>query len=109
MIYLASPFTHPDFDVRKLRHRQAAECAAGLIRGGHCVFSPIAHSYWMSKKLDLPQTFEFWKHQDFEMIRRCDRVFVLKLDGWDTSKGVQAEIEFAKKLSKSIAYIEPNQ
>ena len=45
MIYLASPYTHHDPEVRLERYRAVCRAAAGLIRQGRVVFSPIAHSH----------------------------------------------------------------
>ena len=45
MIYLASPYTHCDHAVRLERYRAVCRAAAGLIRRGRVVFSPIAHSH----------------------------------------------------------------
>ena len=45
MIYLASPFSHPDAGVRQQRFEAACRAAAALIRQGKTVFAPIAHSY----------------------------------------------------------------
>ena len=45
MIYLASPYSHPDAVVREQRFRDVCLAAARLIRAGQIVFSPIAHSH----------------------------------------------------------------
>jgi len=45
LIYLASPFSHPDPAVREQRFEAACRAAADLIRQGKSIFSPIAHSY----------------------------------------------------------------
>ncbi len=45
MIYLASPYSHPDAVVREYRFRAACQAAASVMRSGQHVFSPIAHSH----------------------------------------------------------------
>ena len=48
MIYLASPYSHPDADVRQARHDLAVEAAIAIMQDiGEAVFSPIAHSHYM--------------------------------------------------------------
>lgn len=39
-------------------------------------------------------------------ILKCDRMIVVKLDGWEESEGVNAEIEFALDQGIPIEYIE---
>ena len=55
----------------------------------------------------LPREFDFWHKYDEWFISRCDKVVVVKMWGWEQSKGVQAEIEIAHKLGIPVEYIEP--
>jgi nucleoside 2-deoxyribosyltransferase len=103
MIYLASPYSHPDPAVREQRFREACRAAAELLRDGHAVISPIAHSHPLTQH-GLPGDWEFWEHYDRELIARCDEVVVLMLDGWHESVGVQAEIRIAQQLGKRVRY-----
>ena len=41
------------------------------------------------------------------MLSRCDEIWVLCLDGVEESKGVAAEIEFAKKIGLDLWYLIP--
>ena len=43
MIYLASPYSHPDPLVRQARFDAACHAAAGPIQAGHAVVAPIVH------------------------------------------------------------------
>ena len=45
MIYLASPYSHPDPSVREQRFQNACRIAAELMRSGRIVYSPVAHSH----------------------------------------------------------------
>ena len=40
------------------------------------------------------------------MLQRCDELIVLTLTGWETSRGVQAEIAFAKEINLPIKMME---
>ena len=106
MIYLASPYSHPDPAVRQGRFCAACQAAAGLMRVGHAVFSPIAHCHPLVE-FGLPTDWEFWQRCDIEHLKRCDEVVVLTLDGWEASAGVQAEIRIATELGRPVSYLEP--
>jgi len=106
MIYLASPYSHPDRRVREERFRVACQAAARLMRNGEVVFSPIAHGYCIAQH-GLPTDRRFWERHDREQLTRCDEVVVLMLDGWQESEGVLAEIRIAKELGKPVRYLEP--
>lgn len=107
MIYLASPYSHPDIVVREQRFREACRAAATLLRVGHAVFSPIAHSHPLVS-LGLPTDWLFWERWGRNMLTRCDEVVVLQLDGWIDSVGVQAEIALAHALGKPLQFVEPS-
>ncbi|HSG72046.1 MAG TPA: DUF1937 family protein [Planctomycetaceae bacterium] len=106
MIYLASPYSHPNPHVREQRFEAVCRVAAELIRAGHSVFSPIAQFHPIAK-YGLPTDWEFWERHCREQISRCDELVVVKLDGWERSVGVQAEIGIAKEHGKTIAKIFP--
>ncbi|MCC7424464.1 MAG: DUF1937 family protein [Planctomycetaceae bacterium] len=104
MIYLASPYTHPDTQVREQRFREACRATAGLMLAGHAVFSPILHSHPLVGH-GLPAAWDFWERIDREHLQRCDEVLVLMLDGWEESVGVAAEIRIAGELGKPVGYL----
>jgi hypothetical protein len=103
MIYLASPYTHPNPAVREQRFDAACAVAAMLLREGHLVFSPIAHSHPLTR-FGLPLEWDFWERYDRHHLERCESVLVLMLDGWEESRGVQAEIALAQSLGKPVWY-----
>ena len=103
MIYVASPYSHPDANVRQQRFEAACRAAAGMIRAGHAVFSPISHSCPICSHGNLPEDWAYWEHVDRELLAKCDRMVVLALPGWHESPGVRAEIEIARELSKPIS------
>lgn len=104
MIYLASPYTHPDAAVRQERFEAACRAAAELIRRGHIVFSPVAHSHGIAQH-GLPVDWSFWERHDRRLLVACDELWVLKLDGWQQSRGVQAEIAIARELGKPVHFV----
>lgn len=112
MIYLASPYSDPDSNVRFERYRAACIKTAQLMKEGLLVFSPIAHSHNVALfgamyGHALPLDFEYWQKWAFEMLLGCDAFMVLRLPGWQESKGVMAELELAQAGRMNIQYIDP--
>lgn len=108
MIYLASPYSHPDPLIMKTRFLLAEQVTAKLLGEGLFVYSPIVHCHELGLKYSLPTDFAFWKKYNFDMIRRCSVLFVLSIDGWELSKGVRAEWEFAKMCNLYPQHINPD-
>lgn len=108
-IYLAIPYTfNPDFSFDV-----ANRCAAKLMNDGHVVFSPISHSHIISDFLEphIRLDHEFWMMQDLPMVEWADEVHVVLIGEYgdklvSESRGVCKEIETAKKMGKTIKFIE---
>lgn len=105
MIYLASPYSHPDPSVRVARFHAACKAAADLMVKGHVVFSPIAHSHPIAMAGDLPLGWEYWEAFDRQMLSICSGVFVLQLPGWEESKGLKAELALAEEMGIPVVYL----
>lgn len=46
----------------------------------------------------LPGTFDFWRPFCLSLLARCDKLVVVKLDGWEESRGIKEEIAEAIRL-----------
>jgi nucleoside 2-deoxyribosyltransferase len=103
VIYLASPYTHADPDVREQRFQSACRKTADLLRNGRLVYSPIVHSHPLSL-LGLPGDWPFWAAHNRAMLARSTSLLVLQLDGWEQSRGVAAEIGIAEALGIPVAF-----
>ena len=108
MIYLASPYSHPEVSVREQRFHAVCRMAATLMQQGHVVFAPIVHGHPLVGH-GLPTDWPFWERFDREHLRRCDELVVLMLDGWRESVGVAAEIRIAAELGKPVRHIDPHR
>lgn len=106
--YLACPYSHPDKNVKEMRHRIVNQVAFTLMRQGTYVYSPLTHNLPIDR-LGINGNWMYWKNFDHAMLARCDRIIVIKLPGWDESKGVAAELAYAKELGMSIEWIEPTE
>ena len=108
-IYLACPYTHIDEEVCQDRYDQATMKAATLMTAGYNVFSPITYSHFLAKY--LPSGFDnldFWMRQDLSYVRIwADELWVLCLDGWLESPGVQTEIINAFDVNIQVRLLRP--
>lgn len=104
-VYLASPYTHSEPQVREARFRAAAKAAAKLMKAGQVVFSPIAHSHPIELEFPEKEDGMFWKRQDIPILRHAEKLVVLMLDGWEQSSGIKWEVETALSLHIPVEYI----
>ena len=106
MIYLATPYFDPDPAVRQWRFEAACKATAQMLRAGLIVFSPIAHSHPLTR-YGLPGDWKFWHRYDRAHLEACSAMAVLTLEGWQESKGVQAEIRIAHELNMPFWLMKP--
>lgn len=106
-IYLASPYSHPDHEVREGRYRDACRKAAQYVKKGIAVFSPIAHSHPMVPYLDAKQCLDFdlWMQMDLPLLKNADELHILCIEGWRASRGVARETEFAMQLNIPLQHV----
>ena len=106
--YLSVPYSSDNEQVREYRFRAVNKAVAKLFLENKFVFSPISHSHPIAEQEKMPTDFKFWGQYNYVMIRKCDELYVLMLDGWKESIGVQQEIQIAETLGKPIQYIAEN-
>ena len=97
-IYLACPYTSQDPEIRQTRVEVASITAALLAESGKAVYSPITHGHPMSQHLrpSALTDHEFWMKQCLPILAAADELWLLPLDGWQQSRGVQEELAFAQ-------------
>lgn len=106
MIFVSLPYSHPDPDVVTSRYALACLYSAKLLRLGHVVQSPIVTGHAIIQVTNLPGDFNFWKNYCLTVLSACEEMHVLKLDGWENSTGILAELMFAKERGIPVEYIE---
>ena len=107
IIYLASPYSHADAEVRRARFEQICQVAARLMAQGVHVFSPIAHTHPVALAGDLPKHWEFWEEYDRKFIAICAELWICMMDGWEESRGIAAELRIAAELGLPVRYVAP--
>lgn len=105
MIYLASPYSGT-FLEESFRFEKTQEYVARCMKQGLLVFSPIVYAHHMARDFEIGTDAEAWEEFNTEMITMCLDFWVLKLEGWEKSVGVQGEIFLARKLEREIKFIE---
>lgn len=105
-IYLAVPYSHSNPAVRAFRFEMVNFVAGKMMAAGELVLSPISHTHPIALEVDLPVSYEYWKKNCEAWMSVCRKLVVLRLDGWDTSVGVTAEIKLAEELGIEIEYVD---
>lgn len=108
MIYLASPYSHPDRFIQRDRYHSACYAAAEMIKAGIPAFSPIVHSHILHERHGCGGDFETWQRLDRDLIHGSEKLVVLMLDGWRESVGVTAEIAYADELGIPVVFLSMN-
>lgn len=106
IVYLATPYSHPDLAVVEARVDAVNRAAAKLVAEGHVVFSPITMTHPLGVLLGnhlSPVWYEF-DHPFMDASAEC---VVLTLDGWRESLGVAREIAYFAAQGKPVRYMEP--
>jgi hypothetical protein len=94
MIYLASPYSHPDKAVEAERYQQTMRAFAELCLAGAIIYSPIVSCHPAAVAYGMPTDAAWWARFNREFMFCCDRLVVLRLPGWEESVGVRDEITF---------------
>jgi|SRR5688572_5327041 len=120
LIYLASPYLYrkpkpegysdKSWDsycnmIQQQRYEQAIDATAELMSKGLVVYSPIVATHPIAVKHKLPKGSEYWMKFDRVIIEKCDELYVLQLEGWEESLGVQEEIQIARRNGIPVKYM----
>lgn len=106
LVYLASPYSKYPYGTLRA-FEEVCTKAAQLMKEGHNIFCPIAHSHPIETiGMTEKGTHDFWLKQDFAVLEKCEALFVYMMPGWQESYGVNKEIELAQKNNIPITYLE---
>jgi len=109
VIYVASPYTNYPYGHAAASYG-AARVTAALMRMGICAYSPIVHSHAVAHVGGLDKVDgEFWQRMDAPMVDAAAACIVVKMPGWDTSKGVTHEIAEFTAAGKPIVYLDDGE
>lgn len=106
MIYIASPYSHPNPEVRHQRYKAVHNYAAWLMQQGNVCFSPIVYGHEFARIGKAQTDHLWWKEFNEHMLRNSKLMHVLQLPLWGSSKGIQHEIDFAESQGIPFFYVE---
>jgi hypothetical protein len=108
VIYIGSPYSHPNTIIRNRRFNLVSKFAADLCSKGYIAISPITYGHVLVDFKDMPTDFAFWNNFCIGLLSKCDYLYVYKIDGWEQSTGLKEEIKFAKENNIEIKYFDVN-
>jgi hypothetical protein len=94
-IYLASPYSHPSPEIRAKRFTAVEQYTVWQTKHGASIYSPIVYYHTMSIDYNLPDEYDFWRPLNASMLRGAKELVILRLSGWEDSKGVAYERRLA--------------
>jgi hypothetical protein len=106
MIYIASPYSHADPVVMQARYDEVCRIICELLKQGLPVYSPIVHNHYLTQRFHLPTDHVFWMKYNGDMMNSSTHIIVIKMEGWEQSKGVHHEIEYCKRNGIPVKYME---
>ena len=104
--FVASPFSHPAIEVEARRYRAAVHFVAWAARERMVVVSPRVPAVAPARAPALPPAPGVWLHAHMAFLRMARSLIVLRIDGWDASRGVREEILEAHRLRLPLAFYE---
>ena len=107
LIYLASSYGHRDPAMMQDRYELVCQAAADMVAEGQMAISPIAYGHTLLGYREMPGDWTFWESFCISLLAKCERMVVLQMDGWQESRGVQAEIRYAEANGITVDYVEP--
>lgn len=103
LTYLATPFWHANAIVRAARAEAADHILSTFISRREPTFCPISQCYHMRHL--LPKNFETWAvDYDISILQSCTKLVIALMPGYDSSRGVRRETEFAIEKGIEIEF-----
>jgi len=107
-IYLASPYTGVSDVEMQHRYEATLKFTASRTEQGDILLSRIVHCDDMARIHGLPRHIDFWRRWCRNMLAPASHMWVLRLEGWDTSVGVADEINiWTQILYKHPVFMDP--
>ncbi len=104
LVYLASPYTHQDPDVREARFEAACQCAVAFITRGVYIFSPVVHCHPLTL-MGMPQEWAHWEEYDRALLNASSSLVALTMNGSVGSVGMNEEWNIMRSELARPVYI----
>jgi len=103
-IYLASPYSGTDFE-QELRYEHVKLAVKFMVEEKLAVYSPILHCHDLARTYKLPTDATYWELVNSGFINNCSELWVLMLPGWEESRGIELELQYARLLEKPVRFV----
>lgn len=108
MIYIASPYSHPEPEVMHERYLAVAKYTAFLFNSGFNCFSPIVYGHQLAQLHALPTDAAPWEEFNYHILHHCTMMQILQLPGHEDSLGVHGEAAYAADNNIPIWRLDPD-
>jgi hypothetical protein len=105
MIFVSAPYSSPYNEIIKKRVKVVSLYSGDLLKKDIMCIAPILIGNTILNECNLPKDFGFWDKLSYAYLDQATEMHVLLMKGWDYSRGVTGEIEFAKRKNIPIKYI----
>jgi hypothetical protein len=111
-VYIASPYSSPTDDeegraLREARYVAARAFLAHALNDRVWAYSPIVHCHHVALHHKMPTDAKFWWEMNKVYLDRATAVYVLAINGWNESKGIKMEVEYANERGIPIGLFFP--
>lgn len=108
MIAIVGPYGHADETIKQMRAKTIADACIKLLAHGKVGISPLAYGLGLRHvaSSELPDNYQNWDHFCRTLVSACSEVYVLNLEGWDTSTGVADEIKTAHSRKMPVYLVD---
>lgn len=104
-IFVAGPYNTPDDAIKEYRMNTIKDYCVKQFLDGNSPISALLMGLVYATHAELPTDTDTWRTFSETLLKGCDELHVLMVDGWELSSGVKSEIESANKLNIPIKYI----
>lgn len=114
LVYVAGPYTARLEDGSE-DHARTAErmrifclCVGAMMGLGIKSASPLM-MHLVRQHTTLPGDWAYWGDYSMVMLKKCDAMVVLKIEGWEQSTGVKEEMLIAAENDVPIIFVDPKE
>lgn len=108
MIIVTGPYSSTNKEIKELRIKSISDACLNLMHRGDISVSPLILGLALIEKSgkDLPDSYEFWSKFCKEFVSKSDIMYILNLEGWESSNGVKDEIQEAHRLNIPVYLVD---
>ena len=104
-IFVAGPYNTYDETIKEYRINTIKNYCVKMFYEGNSPISALLMGLVYAEHSSLPTDTNTWRTFSETLLKGCDELHVLMIDGWEQSSGIESEIKAANKLNIPILYI----